>query len=72
MANGIIPLPSKPLVDTMEDEDTVVIIQDGAVKRARKSAVSSMPITDEDAGDVYKVELVARNGHLCIDLTRIE
>lgn len=64
-------MASRPMAEAMKDEDTVVIIQNGSVRRAKKSTVSSMPMRDEETGEDFKMELVVRDGKLNLDLTRI-
>ena len=70
-ASRLTPLPDKPEVTELGSDDKIVVVADGRVKLASKETVSAPFILDEDTEDEYKAELVKRNGHLCVDLTKV-
>lgn len=67
MADGIVRVTEKPVVDSMKDVDFLIGISDGAVCRVESTIGDGISITDTDHGNVeYACRLFIRNGRLVV------
>ena len=77
MSNGLTPIPDKEALTSVATGDKIVMVVDGKVVLDTAETVAAVLgnatiITDEESGNIYKTQYVARNGHLCADITLIE